>query len=169
MNAFYNFVPNKVITIRGKDTLWVTPEIKRMVLQKVKIYQRYLKHGRSIADYQILCDITSRFKSAIKQAKSIYFIRLGESWNDPAITPKMYWSILHSFLHKRKIPKKRITSTLFLQSNATYLRQDYLLTHHRLESVNLDPAKILSIIRAFDVTKAHGWDKVNVRMVKICD
>ena len=46
---------------------------------------------------------------------------------------------------------------------------DYLLTHHRLESVNLDPAKILTIICAFDVSKAHGWDDVSVRMVKICD
>ena len=35
-----------------------------------------------------------------------------------------------------------------------------LLTHHRLESVNLDAAKILSIIRAFDVSKAHRWDNV---------
>ena len=97
----------------------MTPEIKGMVLQKAKIYQRYVKHGRSIADNQILCDITSRFKSVIKEAKSNYFIRLGESWNDPAIIPKMYWSILHSFLHKCKIPQKRIPSTLILQSNAT--------------------------------------------------
>ena len=44
-----------------------------------------------------------------------------------------------------------------------------MLTHHCLESVNLDPAKILSVIRAFDVSKAHGWDNVSVRMVKICD
>ena len=31
------------------------------------------------------------------------------------------------------------------------------------------PAKIISVIRAFDVSKAHGWDNVSVRMVKICD
>ena len=48
------------------------------------------------------------------------------------------------------------------------LPADYLLTHHRLESVNLDPAKIISI-QVFDVSKAHGWDDVSVRMVKICD
>ena len=105
LNVFYNFVPNKVITIRSKDTLWLTPQIKRMVLEKAKIYRRYVKHGRSIANYQILCDITSRCKSAIKEVKSNYFLRLWESLNDPAITPKKYWSILHSFLHKRKIPK----------------------------------------------------------------
>ena len=49
------------------------------------------------------------------------------------------------------------------------LPADYLLTHHRLETLNLDSAKILSIIRAFDVSKAHGWAEVSVRMVKICD
>ena len=98
-------VPNKVITIRGKDTLWMTPEIKRMILEKAKIYRRYVKHSRSIADYQILCDVTSRCKSVIKETKSNYFSRFGESLNDPAITPKRYWLILHSFPHKHKIPK----------------------------------------------------------------
>ena len=50
LNVFYNFVPNKVIAIRRKDTLCMTPEIKRMVLEKEKIYRHYLKHGRSIPD-----------------------------------------------------------------------------------------------------------------------
>ena len=38
-----------------------------------------------------------------------------------------------------------------------------------ISEVNLDPAKILSIIGAFDVRKAHGWDNVSVFMVKTCD
>ena len=67
---------------------------------------------------------------------------------------------------------------MFRQANS-YLRQligtssklpaDDLLTYHRLESVNLDLAKIISIIRAFDVSKVHGWDDVSLRVVKICD
>ena len=32
-----------------------------------------------------------------------------------------------------------------------------------------DPGKFFSIICAFDVRKAHGWDNVSVRMVKNCD
>ena len=44
-----------------------------------------------------------------------------------------------------------------------------MLPHHRLESVNLDPAKILSIIRAFDVSKAPEWNDLSVRIVKICN
>ena len=50
LNVFYYFLPNKVITIRSKDTLWMSPEIKRMILGKAKIYRHYIKHGRSIAD-----------------------------------------------------------------------------------------------------------------------
>ena len=105
MNVFYNFVLNKVISARSNDALWMIPEIKRMVLEKAKIYRRYLKHDRSIADNQILRNITSRYKSPIKEAKSNYFSRLGESLNDPAITPKKYWLILHNFYISPKYPK----------------------------------------------------------------
>ena len=100
LNVFYNFASNKVITVRRKDTLRMTPEIKRMILEKAKIYRRYVKHSR-----KIFRDITSRCKSAIKEAKSNYFPPLGESLNDPSITPQKYWSVLHRFLHMCKIPK----------------------------------------------------------------
>ena len=69
----------------------MTPEIERMILEKAKIYQRYVKQGGSIAYYQILRDITSRCKNAIKGAESNYFSRFGESLNDSAITPKNFW------------------------------------------------------------------------------
>ena len=162
-----------------------------MISEKAKICRRYVKHGPSIPDYQILRDITLRCKSAIKEAKSNYFCCLGESLNDPAVTPKKYWSILHSFLQMRKISKippirhnnTFLTDTLVKANtfNSFFVKQSslietgsevpvaYQLTHHHLESVNLDPAKILSIIRAFDVRKVHGWNDVSVRMVKIYD
>ena len=60
-----------------------------------------------------------------------------------------------------------------MQSNVkqrgSELTADYLLTHYRLESINLDPAKIISIICGFDVSQTHGCDDVSVTMVKICD
>ena len=87
---FYNFVTNKVIRNRGKDRLRMTPEIKRIILEKAKIYQSYVKYGRNISDHQIPRDITSRCKSAIKKAKSNYFYHLGESLNNPVTTPEAY-------------------------------------------------------------------------------
>ena len=47
LNIFSNFVPNKTITIRDKDALWMTPELKQMLLDKAKIYRRWKKTGKS--------------------------------------------------------------------------------------------------------------------------
>ena len=66
----------------------MTPEIKRIIFEKAKIYQSYVKYGRNISDHQIPRDITSRCKSAIKKAKSNYFYHLGESLNNPVTTLK---------------------------------------------------------------------------------
>ena len=77
----------------------------------------------------------------------------------------MRWLIYQCFTNNHAL--------FYLWCTSFYLRftitAEYLLTHHRLESVSLDPAKILSIIRAFDVSQAHGWDNVSVSTVKICD
>ena len=62
-----------------------------------------------------------------------------------------------------------LTKQCSLIETGTELPAEYLLSHHRLESVNLDPTKIVSIICAFDVSKPQEWDNVSVRMVKVCD
>ena len=137
--------------------------------------------------YQI---IIAKVSFTIKEVKSNYFSYLGEYLNDPAITLKKYCSTLYIFVHKRKITKippichnnAFLTDTLVkvntfksffakqcsLIETGSELSIDYQLTHHRIESLNLDLAKIISIISAFDVSKAHGWHNVSVSMVKIC-
>ena len=45
LNFFY-----KLITIRTKDRLWMTPAIKRIILEKAIICRCQVKHGQSIAE-----------------------------------------------------------------------------------------------------------------------
>ena len=73
LNVFYNFVPNKMITVRNKDAPWMTPEIKKMILDKAKIYRRYVKKGRNTCDYELLQDIILRCKTKINEAKFLYY------------------------------------------------------------------------------------------------
>ena len=54
-----------------------------------------------------------------------------------------------------------------LETNSV-LPAPFSITQNRLDSVNLDPVKILAYIRSLSVNKSHGWDEVSVRMVKIC-
>lgn len=133
-------MPNKIITVRNKDALWMTVEVKRLILEKAKIYRRFVKRDQRQEDLELLREITFRCKNAVKDAKNAYFFRLSESLNDPNMDSKRYWSILSKFLHKRKIPKippvrdtnnvlisdvkkRRIFSTHFSPVNALLLTQ----------------------------------------------
>ena len=95
LNICRNFVPNKFISIRDKDAPWMTPELKRMILEKAKIYRRYVKKGRKAQDYECLREYISRCRNAISVAKEDYYTKLVHSLNDPGIGTKKYWSILH--------------------------------------------------------------------------
>ena len=110
--------------------------------------------------------------------------------NNPVITHEEYWSVLHSFLHKPKIPKIapiRHNKTFF---NWYLGKSEYLQLFFRKAmflnwdnqwgtcALSADPpslriskswSSILSIICAFDVSKTHVWNDVSVRMVKIFD
>ena len=43
LNTCKNFIPNKIISIRDKEAPWMTVGIKRVLLEKAKIYRKYVK------------------------------------------------------------------------------------------------------------------------------
>ena len=102
MNIFQNFVPNKIISIREKDAPWMTSEIKRLILEKAKVY---VKNGRNAIDSRSLREMRTSSKVVIKQAKDEYYIKLGNSLNDHNIGQNKYWSILQHLLNNRKLPQ----------------------------------------------------------------
>ena len=192
LNIFSNFVPNKVIVVKNKDAPWMTPDVKRMILEKAKIYRHYVKNARNAIDHQRLRDITSRCKRAVNIAKENYLTKLGNILNEPNISPKKYWSTLNRLIHKRKItriPQIRNTNNIvvtevshkadvfntFFANQCSLMENDSVLPplnqnlDNFLGTINFDKAKILAFIRALDSNKAHGWDGISIRMVKICD
>ena len=36
-------------------------------------------------------------------------------------------------------------------------------------NIDIDPDKVLKIIRSLDCNKAHGWDNLSIAMIKTCD
>ena len=103
LNICGKFVPNKLISIRDKNAPLTNPELKRMFLEKAKIYRGYVKKGRKAQDYECLRESISR--NAINVAKEEYYTKLVHSLNDPGIGTKKYWSTLHRLLGKRKLPR----------------------------------------------------------------
>ena len=157
----------------------------------MKNQKRYVKKGRKLVDYESLRNITVKCKEAILLAKKAYLTRLGNSLDDPNISKK-YWSILKQFLNKRKVPKippiynqddsivadvsekANIFNNFFasqcdLLNTASVLPPEHFLTDHRLNFADLDEIKLLKLIRRLNVSKAHRWDDISIRMIKICD
>ena len=60
LNTCKNFIPNKIISIRDKDAPWMTVEIKRVLLEKAKIYRKYVKNDRKDSDRNLLRNITCK-------------------------------------------------------------------------------------------------------------
>ena len=189
VNIFSNFVPNKTIKIRDKDALWMTPEIKGMLLEKAKVYRRWKKRGNPI-DGQTLDVMTERCTQTIEIAKEIYFTRLGNTLNDPNIGSKKYWSTLKQFLDQRKSPKipairdernilvsdvsqkANVFNAFFakqcsLIETGSVLPPERLLTNASIDSLEFDEEKIKNLIESLDSNKAHGWDNISIRMIKI--
>ena len=101
---FSNFVPNKIITCREKDPPWMTEEVKNICHMKAKVYENYVKNGRSEVEKKDLVRVTSLSSDAINKAKEKYLYSLGNKLNDPQTSTKSYWSILNKFLQKKKNP-----------------------------------------------------------------
>ena len=191
INVFTNFVPNKKIICKDKNPPWMNSEIKLACKNKNKIYKRYVKHGRNIADQHSLYNLASYSANLISEAKSKYFHNLGEKLNDPLIGAKTYWAILNKFMHKRKIPlispilindnfvtevseKVKIFNNLFATQctiihNTSTLHDFILKTNHKLKNINFHETEILSIIIDLNPNKADGCDDISICMIKICD
>ena len=186
-----NFVPHKIISCRDKDAPWMSPEIKQALYEKAKLYKKYVKNGRKPQDYILLRNASSISSNLIKKAKENFYASQGNKLNDPNISHKKYWTILNSFLNKKKVPQippiksnsifitnfqeKATLFNNFFAQQCTLINTPSILpnfsyrTNHRLNSIDFNIDKIVTLIRALDGTKAHGWDDVSAHMLNICD
>ena len=90
LNVFSNCVPTKTVTHRGNDPPWITDEVKIIRRMKAKIYENYIKNGRSDVDKDELVRATSLSSDVITKAKERYLYSLGNKLNDPQTGAKSY-------------------------------------------------------------------------------
>ena len=105
INIFTNFVPNKTIICRDKDAPWMTRKIKDALKEKSKVYKKYVKNGRKIADLNILKEKTQNSTNIITAATYKYLTDLANKLNDPLLGSKTYWCILNKFNAKGNLKK----------------------------------------------------------------
>ena len=63
----------------------MTAEVKRVLLEKGKVYDQYVKNGRRDQDYGLLLEAQAKCRKAVKDAKKLHFSNLANSLNNPGI------------------------------------------------------------------------------------
>ena len=104
---------------------------------------------------------------------------------------KAYWSLLKTFLNNKKIPlipplyhqggfitNFKVKAELFnsfFASQCSLIKNDSELpshlnynTNNRLSAVNSSIDDIAKILQNLDPNKAHGHDKISIRMLQLC-
>ena len=151
-----------------------------------------MQNERFESDFGFLKPSITELNELISKTKTLYYENLAKKLNNPLLQAKTYWSILKTFYNDKKIPlipppliDDRFATDIWTKANifnkffdeqCTPLRNgsvlpvnQMFLTQARLQSFDFKEVEILKIIRALNINKAHGFDDISIRMIKICD
>ena len=162
--------------------------IKSKMKAKNKLCKQYIKNGRFESDFVFIESLVNEINELISNAKNLYYVHLAKILNNPCLQAKTYWLILKTFYNDKKIPlipplliddkyvtEANIFNKFFadqctpLKNNSMLTTNQLFMTQETLRSLNFNEGEILKIIRVLNINKAHGYDDISIRMIKICD
>ena len=178
------------MTIDDKDPVWMNENIKTKIKEKNIFHQKYIENGRFESDFILLEKLITELNDLIFSTKTLYCENLAKKLNNPLFQTKTYWSILKTVYHDKKIPlvppllvyDKFVNDTktkadifnIFFAEQCTLLKNDskhpsnqIYLTQSKLVSLDFNEDKVLKITRSLNIHKAHGYDDISIRIIKI--
>ena len=90
-NILSNFIPHQTITIDYKDPPWFNTKMKSLLQEKNKIYKNFCKD----------CNNTQLLRK-LEHLKNLEHLRMANKLNSIQKSSKAYWSLLKSFINKKK-------------------------------------------------------------------
>ena len=136
--------------------------------------------------------VSTELPEMILKRKDDYHRQLSGKLDDPKTSTKAYWCILKFLYNGKKIPlippilvnNKLISNfkekanhfNAFFASQCTAVSNDSALpsttnsvSNVSLSSIQFKDQDILKITRFLNYNKAHGYDDISIRLLKICD
>ena len=190
-NVLSSFIPHETITCDDKEPPWFNKNIINLIKSKSIFYKSHTANENSTDKKEAIKTLQNKLTSTIENAKSEYYSKLSIKLLNPKTSSKAYWSILKSFVNDKKIPiipplyhngnfitdfcqKAELFNSFFAEQCSILLNSSKLPTNlaprtdQSLTSINFSQDDILKIIQNLNPNKAHGPDKISIRMIKIC-
>ena len=191
LNTYSNFIPNQTKTIRPRQLPWITQAVKKFLRKKNHAYKTFVKNGRPEDKLEEMQNMISEGAKMIEDAKRNYLRKTGQTLANPGTSNKTYWTLINTVLNKAKIPiippllenglfitdfteKAQLFNDHFILQCTTIdtgseIPQDTPGIPTQIEDFAISEEKILKIIRSLNPNKAHGWDGISTRMIKLSD
>ena len=191
LNIYSNFIPNKVKSIKPRQAPWITQTVKNFLRKKNRAYKSFMRNGQPDEKLEGIQKMISEGSRLIDDAKRNYFLKAGKALASPGTSSKTYWSLSNTVLNKAKIPiippllenglfitdfteKAQLFNDYFILQCTTIdtgseIPQQTPVTTTLINDFVISEEKILKIIRALNPNKAHRWDEISVRMIKLSD
>ena len=164
--------------------------IKTKIKEKNTFHQKYIENGRFESNFILLEKLITELNDLIFSTKTFCYENLAKQLNNPLLQTKT--SMLKTFYNDKKIPlippllvddkfvndtktKADIFNNFFaeqclpLKNDSKLPSNQIYLTQSKLVSLNFSEDEVLKIIRSLNIHKAHGYDDISIRMIKICD
>ena len=191
INLLCNFTPHETVLFDDRDPPWMNKEIQKLIHEKKSIFNCFRQNNNDKQLLDRLKDLQAQLNFLIEKSKGKYYSRLTSKLSDIDKSSKAYWSILKSFLIGKEIlcipplfenseyitdfkKKAELFNSFFanqcslINNNSQLPRNLYYKTNERLYSIKITDDDLLKIIAKLDPNKAHGHDKMSIRMIKIC-
>ena len=192
LNILSNFVPHEFFVYDDKHSPWFNKKIRAFIQEKNVAYKTYRDNSGNIALKCRLKYLQTCLNAFIEVAKEKYHKRTSKLINTQK-NFKVYWSLLKIFLNNKKISiipplfhenrfitdfrekKKQLFNISFskqcslIPNNSSLPAHVNYITDKRLSTGTFSARDIGKIIQNLDSNKAHGHDKLSIRMLKICD
>ena len=150
-----------------------------------------LRNGQPVEQFAGIQKMIFNGSRMIEDAKQKYLLEVGNTLVSQETSAKKYWSLIDTVISKAKIPvippllenglfvtdiaqKAQLFNDHFIRQCTTIENGSKIPDHTsinpiRIDSVAISEQKILKIIRSLNPNKAHGWDEIYVRMIKLSD
>ena len=176
-----------------KTPLGLHKKNKNLIQDKNNVYKSYQnsKNNSSIHYLRRLKVLQEDLHNATEVSKLNYYSRVTYKLTHIQKNTKVYWTLLKRFFNIKKIPlipplflgneyvadfkkKAELFNSFFakqgsLISNSSELPLNlHYATEKRLNTLSFSNNDIEKIMQNLDPNKAHGHDKISIRMIKIC-
>ena len=185
-NILCNFIPHD-----DRGPPWINSKIKGLIQEKNITKKCYFQNNKDIQLFRRFQCIKNLLSATIEKSKEQFYSRISTKLMDPTKIPKVYWSILKTYLNNKKIPcippiyhhnnyitdfkeKAQIFNNFFakqctLVENTSKLRTNsFKRTNNLLSTISFTTDDIAKIIKNLNPSKAHGFDMISIRMLNIC-